>query len=347
MANQEHLDILKQGGEVWNQWRKEHPGTMPDLSDAYLNNSDLSFAHLSDANLKNANLSHTTLKSADLNNSDLSGADLEGADLSYAFLRDANIYNTQLDGANLWRSRLRNANLRSANLRRAVFTTAGLERTNFSEARISYTSFNDCDFSHARGLESVIHQGPSTIGINTIYKSGGDIPEAFLRGCGVPDTFITFAKSLVGKAIDYYSAFISYSSKNQDIAERLYADLQSKGVRCWFAPEDLKIGDPFRQRIDEAIRLHDKLLLILSAESVASNWVASEVEAALEREDREKRLVLFPVRIDDAVEQSDTAWAALLRRMRHIGDFSMWKDHDSYSKAFERLLRDLKAVDKA
>jgi hypothetical protein len=184
--------------------------------------------------------------------------------------------------------------------------------------------------------------GPSTIGIDTIYKSGGNIPEPFLRGCGLPDTFITFARSLVNSAIDYYSAFISYSSKNHDFAERIYADLQSKGVRCWFAPEDIKIGDRFRQSIDEAIHVHDKLLLILSEESMASAWVEDEVEAALEREHRENRLVLFPIRIDVAVEQSAVAWAASLRRKRHIGDFSRWKDHDSYSKAFERLLRDLK-----
>jgi hypothetical protein len=32
-----------------------------------------------------------------------------------------------------------------------------------------------------------------------------------------------------------------------------------------------------------------------------------------------------------------------IRRTRHIGDFSRWKDHDAYQQAFERLLRDLKA----
>lgn len=108
----------------------------------------------------------------------------------------------------------------------------------------------------------------------------------------------------------------------------MYADLQSKGVRCWFAPEDIKIGDKFRQRIDNAINLHDKLLVILSEESILSAWVEEEVEAAREREQREKRLVLFPVRIDDAVIASSQAWAASLRRMRHIGDFSKWKGHD-------------------
>ena len=88
----------------------------------------------------------------------------------------------------------------------------------------------------------------------------------------------------MGRAIEFYSCFISYSSKDQEFAERLHADLQAKGVRCWFAPHDLKIGDRFRQRIDEAIRVHDKLLLILSEHSIESDWVATEVEAAFEKE---------------------------------------------------------------
>jgi hypothetical protein len=65
--------------------------------------------------------------------------------------------------------------------------------------------------------------------------------------------------------------------------------MRSKGVRCWFAPEDIKIGDKFRQWIDEAIRIHDKLLLILSKESIASFWMEEEVESALEKERKRKR----------------------------------------------------------
>ena len=78
-----------------------------------------------------------------------------------------------------------------------------------------------------------------------------------------------------------------------------------------------------------------------------SPWVATEVEAAFEREHRDKgRLVLFPIRLDDEIMQTGQAWAADIRRRRHIGDFSQWKEHDSYQKAFERLLRDLKAETK-
>lgn len=50
MANQEHLDILKQGFKVWNQWRKEHPEILqPDLSNATLNRAVLVETNLSGA----------------------------------------------------------------------------------------------------------------------------------------------------------------------------------------------------------------------------------------------------------------------------------------------------------
>lgn len=41
--------------------------------------------------------------------------------------------------------------------------------------------------------------------------------------------------------------------------------------------------------------------------------------------------------------ESHNDWAAKIKRRRHIGDFSNWNDKMSYQKAFERLLRDLKA----
>jgi hypothetical protein len=72
-----------------------------------------------------------------------------------------------------------------------------------------------------------------------------------------------FLPSLRGDAINFYSCFISYSARDQLFAERLHADLQNKGVRCWFAPHDLPIGAKTLDAIDEAIRLRDKLLVIL------------------------------------------------------------------------------------
>ena len=50
--------------------------------------------------------------------------------------------------------------------------------------------------------------------------------------------------------IQLFKPFISYSSSDNDFAHRLYDDLQGRDVRCWFAPEDMKIGDRTRQRIE-------------------------------------------------------------------------------------------------
>jgi hypothetical protein len=136
---------------------------------------------------------------------------------------------------------------------------------------------------------------------------------------------------------------MDYSSKDEACAKRLYDDLQGNHVRCWFAPEDLKWGERIRTSIDEAIRFHDQLLLILSKSSEASGWVEREVKTALAKERKEKRTVLFPVRVDKAVFESPFDWATEIRHERNIGDFTRWKNHDDYEKAFSRLLRDLKS----
>jgi hypothetical protein len=69
--------------------------------------------------------------------------------------------------------------------------------------------------------------------------------------------------------------------------------------------------------------------------------VEKEVETAFEKESQTKQWVLFPIRLDATVMQTDQAWAADIRRTRHIGDFSQWQDEAAYQKALERLLRDL------
>jgi hypothetical protein len=115
-------------------------------------------------------------------------------------------------------------------------------------------------------------------------------------------------------------------------------------VRCWFAPHDLPIGAKTWDAIDAAIRVRDKLLLILSENAIASDWVEDEVGKAFAEEKRRGQIVLFPVRIDEEVMETSEPWAVKLRDQRNIGDFRRWKDHDAYQQAFKRVLRDLKAA---
>ena len=344
MANPEHLEILKQGVEVWNKWREENPDFEPDLAGIKYSRTDWKGIDLSRAVLRDAELSETQLGMSDLTEADLTDANLEGAalkqaDLSGSILKDCSFDKALLKAASF--SGIIFTRRSNFIVRRDVnFFNTGVR---FTGAMMEGTIFRSFNFSEIKGLESVIHRGPSSVDIDTIYRSKGKIPEAFLRGCGVPENFIQYMSSLTGRAFEYYSCFISYSSKNQDFAERLHADLQTKGVRCWFAPEEMKIGDKIRDRIDQSIRIHDKLLLILSEHSINSEWVEDEVEAAYEQERDRGKTVLFPIRLDPAVMDTDKAWASKLRRQRHIGDFTRWKDHNAYQKAFDRLMRDLKA----
>ena len=84
MANEEHLKILKQGVEAWNEWREKNPQITPDLSKANLYKADLSVADLTGANLSAAKLIKADLSKANLYKADLHGADLYKADLTGA-----------------------------------------------------------------------------------------------------------------------------------------------------------------------------------------------------------------------------------------------------------------------
>lgn len=341
MANKEQLAILRQGVEAWNAWREKNPSIQPDLTYANLHRASLHRANLVHADLSAADLVTANFSAADLNTANLSAADLNAADLFSVDLTHANLTDANLFRADLTHAHLFGANLTGANLAGAKLLDVYLADANLTGAKLDSTVFGRTNLSTCNGIETCQHMGPSIIDHRTLQRSG-PLPLVFLRGVGLPDALIDYLPSLLDQPIQFYSCFISYSSKDHAFAERLHADLQSKGVRCWFAPEDMKIGDRIGETIDAAIRLRDKLLLILSETSVTSAWVRKEVRTALAEEDREGRTALFPVRLDDAVLDTTEQWADDIRRTRHIGDFTRWKDHDAYSKALARLLRDLK-----
>lgn len=349
MASDAQVNRLKHSVKKWNEWRVRTRSTKIDLSDANLNKLDLVGANLHDANLSNALLSGVNLEEANLVGADLNGAVLpeaclEYTDLSYADLSNSNLVEANLTNARLFHTNLSFADLTGARLFRAalywtLFNGSSLEKVNFVEAEILEAIFVDVDLSRSVGLEFCSYQGPSFIDYATLQKSDS-LPLPFLRGIGLPESVIEYLPSLRHRAIELFSCFISYSSRDQEFASRLHSDLQSKGVRCWFAPHDMPIGGKILDEIDSAIRLRDKVLLILSEHSIKSDWVEDEVTKAFEEERKRGQTVLFPIRLDDAVMETNEAWAAKLRA-RHIGDFRRWKEHDEYQKSFARVLRDL------
>src|SRR6266571_7499738 len=130
MANQQHLDLLKQGVEVWNQWRAQHPEIQPDLIDANLSETDLSGADLRGVNLYGANLRGVTLCRANLcgtnlENSNLKEANLSGADLSRAIVVSTDMTNAILNDCVIYGVSAWDVELAGATQNNLVITAIG------------------------------------------------------------------------------------------------------------------------------------------------------------------------------------------------------------------------------
>ena len=177
-----------------------------------------------------------------------------------------------------------------------------------------------------------------------------------MQGCGVPESFIAYLKSHIGaeQAIQFYSCFISYSHNDEDFAKHLYAQMKEASLRVWYAPEDIKGGEKLHEQIDNAIQLYDRLLLILSENSLQSEWVMTEIRKARTTEIEENRRKLFPIRLVSmevikgwkCFDPDSGKDLAIEVREYFIPDFSNWKEEDAFNASFDRLLRDLRAAER-
>jgi uncharacterized protein YjbI with pentapeptide repeats len=351
MANDEHLEILRQGVDVWNEWRRENHTIIPDLKGveligAALVSINFHVTNLSGANLSKANLAMANLVHANLSDAKIDGAGLQDTDLQYAKLNRASLIGVDFGMSDLSYADLSGAKIRNGCLYDAVLIGTNLSGADLSGVEVGNTTLANNDLSSVKGLDSAIHHLPSSIGVDTIYLSKGNISEAFLRGAGLSDDFIAYAHTLRQQTIQLYSCFISHSSKDQRFCARLYGDLQANGVRTWYFPEDAKWGKPVWAEIDRGVKVYDKLVVVCSKNSLQSSPVQREIERALNREDEEKKDILFPIRIDNYIFDG---WKHerkndVLRKV--VGDFAGWhRSAAKYNIAFNKLLKALRAED--
>ena len=155
--NPYHLEMVRQGAEVWNQWR----------ADSQVTNPELAGADLSDFNLSGYQLTGVDLCEANLCRANLSEVDLSHANLSMAYLIEANLFRANLSEANLARANMAKANCFGADFSKANLTEVNLSGASLAMADLTKADLSKANLSQANLLKACLQ---NTVG----WKEGGD-----------------------------------------------------------------------------------------------------------------------------------------------------------------------------
>jgi len=312
-----------------------------DLQDARVDGADLGSASLqgvaaSGASLTGADLTLAHLRDGDFRSANLTGAALTDADLAHANFERAILTDANLIGAELGGASFRDANLCGANLREAH-----VDGADFTGARFAFTVLAASDVSRARGLEAVVHDGPSTVGIDAFLLSRGELPDAFLTGIGLSPLTIEYLKAvaaaeegmLVGDAI-----FLLFADADRTRARRLRAYLRMHRHQSWYWQETRILAGTHNPDLKLRIRFHDRLLVLGSEALSRDPHAGAPIREALAKEATEHRSIVLVARLDDSAPEG---WPAGLGE-RVGADFRgvAWDDPQDavFRRELERLL---------
>ena len=336
-----------------------------DLSGSYLND-----AHFYRADLREANLSSSLAPGANLRGADLRGANLSGINMDRATLSEANLSGANLTNANFDRAHLDRANLSGADLTGASLNGANLSRTNLSGATlnaadfyeailndvstdaadfnnciIGYTVFQNCALDGAIGLDSIRHDAPSTIGLDTLVRSGGLLPESFFLGSGVPLFVSGFQNAVTGATISTVEVHISCAAADIPFARELEASLRAQGLRSWVFAEGFR-GNPLVDRratsgeeeIERWVRHYNRLIVLCTASGLDSETVRNDITAAQESQNTSDRWTIFLVDADGTMAAGRNRSARLLAENHRIFDLT---GQASSTEEYQAALADL------
>ena len=286
--------------ETWNEWRRQHPKICPNLSNAVLN-SLASKSTLDSEKYIFRHFQKRDFQGLDLHDADLHGAKLWNCDLSGVDLRGAN-----LSGAEVRRSQLKNADLRGADLRNTQFLRSDLSGAQLEGSTFGKTHFGFTTLTNIQGLTQVQHRDKSDIDQFSIIASM-PLPTPFLSACGVPAHTVRMAE-LYTRSHSYYTCFISYSRRDTLFVSKLRDELTRAGVPSWFAPQDMR-DEKFQsdkveleRDLDTYVDAAERVLLVISPNILASNWVGKEFQRAL------SFTSVIPILIENMPVPGSPAW---------------------------------------
>jgi len=127
------------------------------------------------------------------------------------------------------------------------------------------------------------------------------------------------------------SVFLSHSSNDNAFVEKLYEDLTREDIDVWFDKWEIKVGDSIIRKIEEGLKNNDYLIIVLSENSVKSEWVRRELSVGLMKEIEEKSVVVLPILLEDCE-------IPMLLKEKRYADF-----RGLYQKGYNELIDSIRA----
>ena len=355
MRNGDFMGAMARRADLSNSYMNDVHFYRADLREANMSRAIAPGANLRGADLRNANLAGINLDRATLSEANLSGADLTNANLDRANLdrtnfTGANLTGASFNGTNLSRANLASAVLNQADFYEAILNDVGTDEADFHNCIIGYTVFQNCAMDAALGLDSIRHDAPSTIGLDTLLRSRGALPESFILGSGIPVAVAGIQDSVADAPVTTLEVHVSCADADVEFARQLEANLRAQGVRSWVFGESFR-GNPLVDRratsgeeeIERWVRHYDRLIVVCSAAGLDSETVRNDITAAQEAENTGDRWTMFLVDADGVMGAGRNRSARLLKEDHRVFDLTgQAAGSDEYQAALTDLIENLR-----
>ena len=184
------------------------------------------------------------------------------------------------------------------------------------------------EFNYSSNLESLEYPPEFSA---LVSKMCSVLPENRPTALEARNSFLEFKKKTPLPTI-----FISHSHLDKvPFVKKFVALLEKKNVPFWLDEKDVKVGEPFWERIGDAIETSDFVVVILSKNSIKSLGVAEELRTA--QLYNLKKVKILPIRIDSLSFEK----MPIQLRSRHILDFVGWEEQGVLEKKTDKFIADV------
>jgi uncharacterized protein YjbI with pentapeptide repeats len=214
-----------------------------DLSNSNLLESKFILSSLSDVIFFKSEFSSTNFLISSFFDCNFESSDFSKSEFSGSFLGNCNFKGTNFAKSGLFGTYFAypdfsQAKLCGAYLGGIIILNGKMEESDFTDVRMKNTVLSDSDLSKCKGLETVNHLGPSTIGFDTLaktFRGAGCVisPEfkTFVVNAGTPIQLLEELPKILAE-VKYSSCFICYGQPDLEFAQILKERLSAKGVAC-------------------------------------------------------------------------------------------------------------------